>query len=125
MIDRMRARIPCAACFAVLVAATACGEKEDAITFDSGTIRVVNQTSDPWTDVEVVVNHHYRAVSARLEPGGRLVAPVDNLVAGFGQRFQRGRQSVFLIELRAKRAGGQPVRLFWRNGKYEGEGGNR
>lgn len=117
----MCARILSAGCVLLFFAA-ACGKKPDAITFDTGTVRVVNQTPHPWTDIVVIVNHHYRAASSHLEPGGRLVAPVDSMVAGFGQRFQRGRQSVFLIEVRAKRSDGQPVRLVWRNGKYVGEG---
>jgi hypothetical protein len=115
----MRARIVRACWLVILLAAAACGRKEDAVSLEGGVIRVINQSSDAWTNIEVLVNHHYRAVSARLEPGGRLAAPVDNFVAGFGQRFQRGRQSVFLIEVKAKRADGQPVRLIWRNGKYD------
>ncbi len=117
----MRRRLLRAGWVVVIVAASASAPKEDAIAFDSGIIRVINQTSEPWTDIRVIVNHHYHARSADLEPGGRLMAPVANFVAGFGQRFNRGRQSVFLIEVKAQRRDGQPIRLLWRNGKYVGE----
>lgn len=116
----MRGRNRRAVWLVVLVAAAGCAEEEDAIVLDSGIVRVTNQTPDEWSNVEVWVNQHYRAVTPRLEPGGRFAARLDAFVAGFGQRFQRGRQSVYLIEVKARRGNRQPVRLVWREGKYEG-----
>lgn len=78
---------------------------------------VENQTGERWTDIEVWMNDHYRVTARGLEPGGRLVVPLDAFVAGFGQRFDRRRQAVFGIEVTARAASGRDVRLVWGKGR--------
>lgn len=76
-----------------------------------------NFSDDAWTGVEVWVNDHYRVTSPALARRGRLVAPLDTFVAGFGQRFDPRRQRVRGIEVTARTASGAPVRLVWGTGR--------
>ncbi len=78
---------------------------------------VENASDEAWHDVEVWLNDHYRVTSARLEARGRLVAPLDTFVAGFGQRFDVRRQPLRGIEVTARTADGRPVRLVWGAGR--------
>jgi len=63
------------------------------------------------------VNDHYRVTAATLAARGRLVVPLSSFVAGFGQRFDRARAAVHGVEVTAKTAGGEPVRLTWGRGR--------
>jgi hypothetical protein len=74
---------------------------------------VENQTAALWSDVEVWVNDHFRGVAPKLLAGQRLVVPLDGLVAAFGQRFDRHRQSVFGVLVTARSSDGQTVRMTW------------
>lgn len=85
----------------------------DPIVVEGHAVRVTNQGGDAWRDVEVWLNDHYRVTARTLEPGGVFVAPLDTFVAGFGQRFDRGRQVVRKIEVRARGAQGEEVFLRW------------
>ncbi len=96
---------------------TGCAERRPAIVMQATTVSVENQTGERWTDVEVWMNDHYRVTARALEPGGRLVVPLDAFVAGFGQRFDRRRQAVFGIEVTARAASGRDVRLVWGKGR--------
>lgn len=72
-----------------------------------------NRSREAWREIEVWVNGQYRVASPHLAGRGRLVAPLDTFVAGFGQRFDARRQAVRSIEVRARTAAGAPVRLRW------------
>jgi hypothetical protein len=101
------------AALVVLIAAAACSNRRDPIVIVDGTMHVENQTSREWRSVRVVVNHHYQAATTTLAPGGRLTVPLSQLQTAFGQKFDRGRQSVFKVVVTATDADGKPVELLW------------
>jgi len=97
--------------------APGCDEERPAILVQDTTISVENQSGEAWSAVEVWLNDHYRVTARALEAEGRLVVPLDAFVAGFGQRFDRRRQTPFGIEVTARTASGQEVRLVWGKGR--------
>ncbi len=96
-----------------LVLVAACRAMPEPIIVESHAVRVMNQTKGEWHDVEVWVNDHYRVTARTLAAGGVLVAPLDTFVAGFGQRFDRQRQPVRKVEVRAKDTQGAAVTRRW------------
>ena len=74
-------------------------------------------TGTAWTDVDVWLNDHYRAQAPQILPGQRLDVPLGVFIAGWGQRFDRKKQSPFGIEVTAKGPDGKPVRLTWGKGR--------
>jgi hypothetical protein len=99
---------------AVLVAAAACTKVREPITVDEGEIVLHNLTDVEWRDVRIVVNHHFSGGVASLAPGARVNAPLSRFQTAFGQHFDRGRQSVFKIDVTAREEpGGKPVTLTW------------
>jgi len=101
----------------VVVGPTACRAPIEPIVVHSGRVVVTNTSADAWSDVEVWVNDHYRAMAPTLAPGGVLDAPLSNFVAGFGQRFDVSRQRVTGVEVTARTAGGTETRLVWGEGR--------
>jgi hypothetical protein len=99
------------------LAGSACRQDRPVITTQETTITVENQTHEAWTNIEVWLNDHYRVTARSLDAGGRLVVPLDVFVAGFGQRFDRRRQSPFGIEATARTAAGREVRFVWGKGR--------
>ena len=83
------------------------------ITIAEGTIVVRNDSDREWRNVVVTVNHHFHGGARTLAPGGRLSAPLSQLVTAHGQRYNRARQSVFKVEVTATDSTGEPVRLDW------------
>jgi hypothetical protein len=107
--------LPAIAMCALMLAA--CARQPDPIVVGEGMLVLQNQTDQAWQNVVVTVNDHFRGGVPRLEPGGRLNAPLRDFQTAFGQRFDRGRQSVFKVEVTATDASGAPVRLTW-NGRH-------
>jgi len=102
---------------AALVAGWACGEGRSPIVIERHQVTVENQTRHRWSNVEIWLNDHYRVTARTLEPGGRLIVPLDTFVAGFGQRFDRRRQAPFGIEVTARTDAGETIRLEWGKGR--------
>ncbi len=111
---RARRRLALVIALAAL-AASACETPRDPILVEEGAVTVENLTSEEWRDVKIVVNHHFAGGVPRLEAGGRLNAPLSRFTTAFGQPFDRGRQSVFKVEVTAKDANGKLVTLTWGN----------
>jgi hypothetical protein len=44
----------------VLALAAACAREPERLTIEGRTITVFNDTGDPWKDIEIWVNDHYR-----------------------------------------------------------------
>lgn len=101
----------------VCVAAMACRPPIEPIDVAANRIAVTNTTRERWQDVEVWVNDHYRTTAPRLDPGGVLIAPLSNFVAGFGQRFDVARQPVRGVEVTARTPEGAEVRFTWGEGR--------
>ncbi len=95
------------------VAASACTIPRDPIIVDEGMITIENQTARDWRNVKVTVNYHYSGGTPLLQAGGRITTQVSQLQTAFGQKFDRGRQSVFKIEVTATDTDGKPVSVVW------------
>jgi hypothetical protein len=91
----------------------ACDAPRDSIVVDEGMVMVENLTSREWRSVRITVNDHFSGGVASLLPGGRLTAPLSDFQTGLGQKFDRGRQSVFKVEVTATEPDGTPVKLTW------------
>jgi hypothetical protein len=115
MIDRRTSRL--SALLAVLIAAplicAACSAPRDPILVEEGMVDIENQTSLEWRNVIVRVNDHFTGGVPALAAGGHLNAPLSQFQTSYGQRFDRGRQSVFKIGVTATDADGKPVTLTW------------
>ena len=97
------------------LAASACSKPQEPIVVEEGSVTIQNLTADEWRDVKIVVNHHFAGGVPRLEAGGRVNAPLSRFTTAFGQQFDRGRQSVFKVDVTARDANGKPVTLTWGN----------
>jgi hypothetical protein len=74
-------------------------------------LTVDNQTAHDWLDVEIWINRQYRITVPRIAARSRFSTTLDVFVAGFGQRFDRRRERVDDLRLKAKGADGAPVEL--------------
>jgi hypothetical protein len=97
----------------VVAGLAACEGKRDPIYVNEGVLFVENQTDSDWTDVTVTVNDHFAGGTPRVAAGSRLSAPLNEFKTAFGQRYDRTRQSVFKVEVKATDADGKPVALAW------------
>ena len=95
------------------LAASACDKPREPITVEEGAVTIQNLTADEWRDVKIVVNHHFAGGVPRLEAGGRVNAPLSRFTTAFGQPFDRGRQSVFKVDVTARDQNGKLVTLTW------------
>jgi hypothetical protein len=95
------------------LALAACDAPRDPIVVEEGAVTLENLTEAEWRDVKIVVNHHFAGGVPRLEAGGRINAPLSRFTTAFGQHFDRGRQSVFKVEVTARDANGKLVTLTW------------
>ena len=100
-----------------LLIAAACSSERPPIRLEGDIVVVENQTKQEWRSVIITVNDHFRGGGAQLVSGGRMTAPLSGFQTAFGQRFDRGRQSVFKIEVTATDANGAPVSLTWAGDK--------
>jgi hypothetical protein len=84
--------------------ASACSSSPplEPMTLKGGTLTVDNRTKQNWANVEVWLNTHYRMQFRDIPAGGRMQAPLDFFVAGFGQHFFYKRQQVRDLRLTAK-----------------------
>ena len=98
---------------AVLALAAGCDVPRDPIIVDEGVVTVENLTAREWRNVRVTVNDHFTGGTPVLAPGGRLTAPLSQFQTGLGQKFDRGRQSVFKIEVTATEPDGKAVNIKW------------
>jgi hypothetical protein len=92
----------------------ACDAPRDSVIVDEGMVTVENQTEREWRNVKITVNDHFSGGVAVLLPGGRMTAPLGQFQTAFGQKFDRGRQSVFKVDVTATEQDGKPVSLDWR-----------
>ncbi|MFN8060624.1 MAG: hypothetical protein U0Q12_15830 [Vicinamibacterales bacterium] len=90
---RARAAAPALALGGLLTLACATTQIED-VAIDDRRVVVSNTSAGTWRHVEIWVNDYYRVTAAELGPGGRVEAPLDTFVAGFGQRFDVRRARV-------------------------------
>jgi hypothetical protein len=97
----------------VLLTLSACSAPKEPIVVDEGIVTVENLTSREWRNVKVTVNDYFNGGAPALLPGSRLTAPLSQFQTGLGQKFDRGRQSVYKVEVTAQEPDGTPVSLKW------------
>jgi len=96
-----------------LATIAACSIPRDTIIIDEGMVIVENQTSRAWRNVRVTVNDHFSGGAPTLAAGSRLTAPLSQFQTAYGQKFDRGRQSVFKVVVTATDDDGKAVSLTW------------
>ncbi len=102
-----------AAALAAGLLAAACSSRRDPITYQGGTLIVVNQSRRDWHNVNVVINDYFHGGAASLPAGGRMTAPISQFQTGFGQKFDRVRMSIRKVVVTATDEGGKPILLEW------------
>lgn len=110
-------RVAGAAVVGAFVTVSSCSAPKDPITVDEGMIVVENLTSREWRNVKVTVNDYFNGGAPVLSAGGKLNAPLSQFQTGLGQKFDRGRQSVYKVEVTATEPDGTPVNLKWGSDK--------
>ena len=108
----MRKALTVVAALLVLAWSASCSKPEDPIQVDTNAIAVLNQTSEDWKNVLIVVNDHYRGGAPVLKAEGRLNAPISQFDTGFGQRWPPGTR-ITKVVVTATNASGEPVKLEW------------
>ena len=105
--------VPCVSVFSVVVLLCAGCYKPppEALILNGGTLTVDNYTKQDWSNVEVWLNTYYRATFTSIPAGGRMQAPLNFFVAGFGQRFNFDRMQVRDLRLTAKLPDGSPLEV--------------
>jgi len=83
----------------------------EPLKLERNMLTVTNESSRDWTNVEVWLNTSYRVTAPSVPAGGRLQAPLDTFVAGFGQRFDVHQMQVKDLRLTAKLPDGTPFEL--------------
>jgi hypothetical protein len=95
------------------VAASRCSQPPpEPLQLDRNKLTVLNTTKDEWTNVEIWVNRYFQArVPSIAADGGRLDAPLDRFISGYGQPFDYHRIQITELTLTAKRPDGTPLGL--------------
>ena len=90
----------------------ACNDRtRPALNLDGNRLTIHNGTDETWSDVEVILNQHFRIQPKDIEPNGIVQAPLDVFVAGYGQRFNFKTMQITDLRLKAKRPDGQPFEV--------------
>jgi hypothetical protein len=106
-----------AAAVCALLASGCSGRQPPAIQVERNLVVVDNRTSGDWLQVEIWINRQYRVTAPRIAARSRFTAPLDVFVAGFGQRFDRRKQRIDDLRLKAKASDGGAVEIVYRTPK--------
>ncbi len=94
------------------LAAIACRETpHEPITLDGNFVTVDNRTTQEWRNVEVWLNHFYRATAPSIPAGSRFRAPMSLFVDGYARRFDFNRMQIRDVRLNATLPDGKPVQI--------------
>jgi hypothetical protein len=94
-----------------LASACSASPPPEPMTLKGGMLTVDNRTRQNWANVEVWLNTHYRMQFRDIPAGGRMQAPLDFFVAGYGQHFNFNKQQVRDLRLTAKLPDGKPLEV--------------
>ena len=83
----------------------------EPLQLERNKLTVLNTSKDEWTNVEIWLNRYFQAKVPSIPAGGRLDAPLDRFISGYGQPFDFRRIQVTELTLTAKRPDGTPVEL--------------
>ncbi len=94
------------------VAAARCSNPPpEPLQLERNHLTVLNTTKDEWTNIEIWLNRYLQARAPSLAAGGRLDAPLDRFMSGYGQPFDYHRMQVTELTLTARRPDGTPLEL--------------
>jgi hypothetical protein len=94
------------------VAAAGCSNPPpEPLQLERNKLTVLNTTREEWTNVEIWLNRYFQARVPSIAAGGRLDAPLDRFMSGYGQPFDYRRIQVTDLTLTAKRPDGTPLEL--------------
>jgi hypothetical protein len=96
---------------AAAVSAACSRPAEEPLKLDGNVLTVDNRTDQEWKHVEVWLNTYYRLTIDSVPAHGRVQAPLDNFVAGFGQRFRFRQMQIHDLRLTATLPGGRPLEI--------------
>jgi hypothetical protein len=80
-------------------------------------LTVDNRTTRDWLGVEIWINRQYRVTVPRIAARSRFTTTLDVFVEGFGRRFDRQRQRIDDLRLRAREPDGTPVEIRFNDAK--------
>jgi hypothetical protein len=83
----------------------------EPLKLDGNILTVDNRSSQEWQNVEIWLNTYYRLTTRSIPAKSRFQAPLDNFVAGFGQRFEFRRMQIRDLRLVAKLPDGTPLEI--------------
>jgi hypothetical protein len=96
----------------LLFAAAACTSlPEEPLKLEGNRLTVDNRTTEDWGGVEIWLNTYYRVTVTSIPVNGRFQTPLDNFVAGYGQRFDFRRMQIHDLRLTAKLPDGSPLEI--------------
>ena len=94
------------------VAASRCSNPlPEPLQLERNRLTVLNTSKDEWTNVEIWLNRYFQARVPSIAAGGRLDAPLDRFMSGYGQPFDYRRIQVTELTLTARRPDGTPLEL--------------
>ena len=83
----------------------------EPLKLDGNTLTVDNRSDADWKNVEIWLNTYYRVKTDSIPAKGRFQTPLDNFVAGFGQRFSFRGMQIRDLRLTATDSDGKPVEI--------------
>ena len=107
----MRSPLALSAIMVGVLAAGCYKPPPEVLILNGNVLTVDNRTKHDWSNVEVWLNTYYRAAFSSIPAGGRMQAPLNYFVAGFGQRFNFDRMQVRDLRLTAKLPDGTPLEV--------------
>jgi hypothetical protein len=94
------------------VAAARCSAPPpEPLQLERNKLTVLNSSKDEWTNVEIWLNRYFQARVPSIPAGGRLDAPLDRFMSGYGQPFDYRRIQITELTLTAKLPDGRPLEL--------------
>jgi hypothetical protein len=98
--------------FLALFVAAGCSQPPiEPLKLDGNMLTVDNRSADEWRSVEIWLNTYYRVRTESIPPKGRFQTPLDNFVAGQGQRFQFKKMQIKDLRLTAVLPDGKPLEI--------------
>jgi len=84
---------------------------QEPLKLDGDRLTVDNRSGRDWSNVEIWLNTYYRVTVPSIPANGRFQTPLDNFVAGYGQRFQFRRTQIHDLRLTAKLPDGSTTEI--------------
>jgi len=102
----------CALPFALVLLSVACREvPKEPITLDGNFVTIDNRSNLEWRNVEVWLNHYYRATAPSIPAGSRYQAPLSVFVDSYARRFDFKKMQIRDVRMTATLPDGKPIQI--------------